>query len=100
MFILYHLVPGLRAKNVILTIASLVFYSFGNAGYLMLLLVSVLINYSAGALLMNIRNRRRTVLAVAVVLNVALLGVFKYLDFAISQIDMLTGMSIDRTSVV
>ncbi len=99
-FVLYHLVPGLRAKNFILIIASLVFYSFGNAGYLLLLLASVLINYSAGVLLMKVKDSRKAVLASAVVLNVALLAVFKYLDFAVSQVNALTGLDIPAANIV
>lgn len=64
-FILYHIVPGLKAKNIILIVASLVFYSFGQPEYLFLLLVSVFINYAAGWALTGAKYRKG-ILAVAV----------------------------------
>ena len=57
-FILYHIVPGLKAKNIILIVASLVFYSFGQPEYLFLLLVSVFINYAAGWALTGANTER------------------------------------------
>ena len=98
-FILYHIVPGLKAKNIILIVASLVFYSFGQPEYLFLLLVSVFINYAAGWALTGAKYRKR-ILAVAVLLNVGLLSVFKYLDFAMDNINSLFGMSVPLPGIV
>ena len=53
-FLLYHIVPSKKGKNIILTIASLVFYAFGQLQYLPLLLFSVLCNYIFGRLLKKI----------------------------------------------
>ena len=92
-FILYHLVPGLKAKNIILIIASLIFYSFGQPKYLLLLLISVFINYAAGWMLTGEKYRKQ-ILAIAVILNVGLLSVFKYLDFAVGNINSLFGASL------
>ena len=98
-FILYHIVPGLKAKNIILIVASLVFYSFGQPEYLFLLLVSVFINYAAGWALTGAKYRKG-ILAVAVLLNVGLLSVFKYLDFAMDNINSLFGMSVPLPGIV
>ena len=98
-FILYHIVPGLKAKNIILIVASLVFYSFGQPEYLFLLLVSVFINYAAGWALTGAKYRKG-ILAVAVLLNVGLLSMFKYLDFAMDNINSLFGMSVPLPGIV
>ena len=98
-FILYHLIPGLKAKNTILIITSLIFYSFGQPKYLLLLLVSVVINYAAGWMLTGEKYRKQ-VLAVAVVLNVGLLSVFKYLDFAVENVNSLFGASLTLPGIV
>ena len=99
-FVLYHIVPGLKAKNVILIFASLVFYSFGQPKYLILLFVSVLINYAAGFVLCGEGSYRKAALAAAILLNVALLSVFKYLDFAVENINSVFGVSVALPGIV
>lgn len=49
-FVLYQLMPGLRAKNALLIVASLVFYAYGEPVYVVLLLASTLLNYAFGRL--------------------------------------------------
>ena len=85
-FLLDRLSPSLRLKNALLAVSSLVFYAFGQLQYLPLFLGSVLLNYLAGLALMRIRRGRRAVLALAVVLNLAVLGVFKYGDFVLRNL--------------
>ncbi len=99
-FLLYHVVPGLKVKNIILIAASLIFYSFGQPKYLILLFVSVIINYIAGCILCGKGPHRKIALAVAVVLNIGLLSVFKYLDFAMENINALFGTEIPLPGIV
>ena len=82
-FLLERLCPSLRWKNALLSLASLVFYAFGQLVYLPLFLGSVLLNYLSGLCLMRFPHRRRVIVALAVVLNLLLLGVFKYGDFVL-----------------
>ncbi|MBR5095190.1 MAG: MBOAT family protein [Oscillospiraceae bacterium] len=82
-FLLERLCRGTRAKNILLAGSSLVFYAFGQLGYLPLFLLSVGINYAAGLLLQRARRGRKAVLAAAVVLDLAILGLFKYTDFVL-----------------
>ena len=82
-FLLERLCPSLRGKNLLLALGSLVFYAFGQLGYLPLFLGSALLNYLAGLALQRTRRRRRLMLALAVLLNLALLGLFKYADFVL-----------------
>ena len=89
-FLLHALLPGTRARNVLLAGASLVFYAFGQLGYLPLFLISVLFNYLAGRLLAGRRKKSRAVLAAAVVVNLGLLGVYKYADFVLAMFSLPT----------
>lgn len=41
----YFLLPGLRARNTWLLLVSLFFYAWGEVGFILLLLVSTLINF-------------------------------------------------------
>ena len=60
---------SIRQQNLLLALASLVFYAFGQLQYLPLFLVSVLINFVSGAMLSGRFARSRAVLAVSVVMT-------------------------------
>ena len=94
LFILYRLTPGIKAKNVLLILFSLIFYAFGKLSYVPLLLGSALVNWGAGRLLDAVEKRRKLILTAAVVIDLGLLAVFKYLDFFIENIDAVFGVSI------
>ena len=72
-----------KIRNILLIIASFFFYAYGEPFYVLLLLLSVLVNYFFGRILEN--NPRKPVLALSVVFNIGLLFVFKYLDFFLLQ---------------
>ena len=67
-------------KNTSLLVCSLVFYAWGGVGYLALLVLSTIVNYIFGLLIGREKNRR-LVLTAAVIYNVGILFVFKYLNF-------------------
>jgi D-alanyl-lipoteichoic acid acyltransferase DltB (MBOAT superfamily) len=81
---------------VLLAAASLVFYGWGDLGFLPLLLTSIAGNFCAGLAIARCRaghrqDRANRVLAVAVVLDLAALAVFKYADFFIASVAEATG---------
>ena len=76
--LVYFLVPGLRLKNIILLAASLLFYAMGQPVYVLLL---VGLSYANFAMARRIRPGKRNTLLLPVVVNLAVLGLFKYLDF-------------------
>ena len=82
---LYFAVPGLKAKNWVLLIVSLVFYSFGSLTGLGVLLAVCVGNFLLGLWLRSVKGKRLA-LIVGILLNVCLLAMYKYLDFALSQI--------------
>ena len=93
-FLLYRLLPGLTAKNVLLTLVSVVFYAFGEPVYVLLLLASVVVNYLSGRLIVSQRFNKKAVVALSVAVNLGLLSVFKYTDFALGSLNRLTGLSL------
>ena len=88
---------GHRWALAVLTMASLVFYGWGNPGLLWLLMCSATGNYTAGLLLLRIRQSSRwqrwgsLALAAAVAANLGLLGWFKYANLAISTTNTIAG---------
>lgn len=74
----YFLVPSMRAKNAVLTVASLIFYATGRPLYLLVLLGSAFVNYALGK---RVQPNRRGTLVLPVAVNLLLLVFFKYLNF-------------------
>lgn len=78
-FILYFVVPK-RARNLVLFLGSLVFYAWGEPVYVVLMLFSTLSDYIHGLLIARYRGKRAATcfLISSVVINLGLLGFFKY----------------------
>lgn len=80
-----------------LVIASLYFYSYFNRTYLILIIISIVINYGIGKKLADNKTDiiiRKLLLIVGVVFNLGALGYFKYYDFFVSNINSLFGTDI------
>ncbi len=85
----YYICPK-KGRNLFLLIASLVFYAWGEPKYVLLMMLSITINYVFGLLMeKNRQNERRLklMLVLSVVIDLALLCFFKYTDFVISNIN-------------
>jgi alginate O-acetyltransferase complex protein AlgI len=76
---------GVGARNTLLLAVSLLFYAWGETGYVALLLASIAANHVFGRGIDRARTpqARRGALAVAVAANLLLLGVFKYANFVV-----------------
>ena len=94
-FALYQLMPSLAAKNVLLVAASLVFYAYGEPIYIALMLASTLANWAFGLKVTG----NRPVLVAAVVLNLALLGVFKYAGMAVETVNAIAGLALPMPQI-
>lgn len=93
-FILYYLPFSIKYKNAVLIIMSLLFYSFGEPIYIFLMLGSVIMNYLFGRLLSKTDGKRKLWLILSVVVNIGLLGVFKYTGFFIETVNQAFSLSI------
>ena len=99
--LVYYIVPFF-CKNTVLFIASLIFYFLGEPRYTILLLFSAFLNYAFAIGIERFRAKPRNaklLLIGAVVLNLLLLGVFKYLDFFLKTFNDLLGTSIPLTHI-
>ena len=91
----YRLAPK-QARNTVLLIASLLFYFYGEQKYTLLLVISSLSDYAHGLYIESHRGQKGAKIALisSLVINLAMLGVFKYLDFFIGIVNSLLGTSI------
>jgi alginate O-acetyltransferase complex protein AlgI len=86
----YFLLPGLRARNTWLLLVSLFFYAWGEIGFILLLLISTLVNFELGKWVERIEEipRRKKAVAVAVVVNVGFLAFFKYAGLVVASLNV------------
>ena len=93
----YYICPK-RGRNLFLLIASLVFYAWGEPKYVFLMIFSIIANYVVGLLMDKFRQnsrRLKLMLVLSVIVDLGLLGVFKYTDFIISNINAAFGANFD-----
>lgn len=100
--IVYYVVPT-RYKNMILLIGSFVFYAWGQHFYLLLLMLSIVVNYTFGRLIGERQSQKKPLLVLGLIYNFGLLVFFKYTNFFIENINALltaTHIQIPTISVV
>lgn len=96
--LLYFAAPK-RFRNAILFVSSLIFYAWGEPVYVVLMLFSTLVDFTHGMIITRAKEqgndrKARMALISAMVINLTLLGVFKYTDFILQSINTLLGTSI------
>ena len=79
----YVLVPGIRGKNTVLLLFSMLFYAWGEPKYLLLLIAMVVADWAIAKRIESAKRtgEKKTWLLTACVVNLGLIGVFKYLNF-------------------
>lgn len=87
---LYYITPR-RFRNLTLFIVDLVFYAWGEPWLVILMLFSILLNYTSGILIGINREKKglaRFIFILSVILNLGLLGFFKYAGFIGETLNM------------
>ncbi len=88
-FGLYCILPHRRLRNGLLILASLAFYAFGEPFVVFLMLLSILWNYLFGRLMDKGKRLRHVGLIASIVVNLGMLGVFKYAGFFAETLNLL-----------
>ncbi len=92
----YKLSP-LKLRNLILLVVSLFFYGWGEPVYILIMLLSIVVDYVHGMLVERWREddrKARRAVASSVFFNLAILVFFKYWDFIASNLNTLTGLQL------
>ncbi|WP_371017646.1 MBOAT family O-acyltransferase [Pseudalkalibacillus sp. JSM 102089] len=85
-------------RNIVLLIASLVFYAWGEPQYVFLMLFSIIMNYGFGRGIDHFHNQLATkkfLLTLSIIGNIAILGYFKYAGFVLSNVNGSFGTSFE-----
>ena len=99
--ILYFCSPN-KFKNFILFLFSLVFYAWGEPVYIILMIISTVFDYINGRLIEKFGHnttKSKIVLIISIIGNLCLLGVFKYLDFILININSIFNTNIELLGV-
>lgn len=97
--LIVYFFSGAKVRNAILLVSGLFFYAWGEPFYIVIMLVSTLIDYTAGRMLDKFDDNekiRKLCLIVSVCMNVGLLAVFKYSDFIFNNVNSMFGLSIEN----
>lgn len=90
----YYVVKD-QFKNVLLLLASLLFYAWGEPVYILLMLFSIVVNWIIGLLMERFVSWKKAWLVLGIVINIALLGYFKYFNFFMEIINRCFHKSIE-----
>ena len=89
--LLYYAGPK-RARHLLLTLLSYVFYGWANPWFVLLMLFSTVVDFAAGKIICApeaTERKRRFGVAMSVIVNLSLLGFFKYLGFVETNLNVL-----------
>ncbi len=92
--ILYRIIPTTAAKNILLLVFSIGFYTYGEPKAVILMLISIVMNYFFGLAMKSENKARKSILTVSVITNLAMLGVFKYAAFGAEMLNKLPFVSV------
>lgn len=101
--LLYYICPN-KLRNVVLLVASLVFYAWGEPVYVSIMLFSTVFDYTNGRLIERFKKKdnpgkAKAVLIIDLIGNLAILGFFKYADFVIGNINGITGTGLSLLNI-
>ncbi|NEU03703.1 MBOAT family O-acyltransferase [Clostridium senegalense] len=94
--LIYFLVKDIKAKNITLLVFSLIFYSWGEPKWIILLLFTSIINYYAGIFIEKNKDTKESKkwLIYSIIINLCSLLIFKYTAFIFENINELFNLAI------
>jgi len=98
LLIVYFAVPS-KCKNLVLLIFSLLFYFLGEPKYIIILLLSCIINYILSKQIEK-SKRPKVYLIISLIYNIGQLLVFKYTDFFISNVNSILNTKIPYMYII
>ncbi len=98
--LIYFVVPRV-ARNMVLLLASLFFYAWGEPKYIILMALTVAVGYFSALVIEKKKEKlsSRIALYVALFCCLGILGVFKYANFFVESFNLATGMSVELLNV-
>ena len=98
LIIIYFITPK-KYKNIILLIASLLFYFYGEPKYVFLMIAEIIIAYIGAILIDKYKNQSKNILITTLFIHIFLLIIFKYTDFIIQSINDISNANIKLLNI-
>lgn len=98
LIIIYFITPK-KYKNIILLIASLLFYFCGEPKYVFLMIAEIVIAYTGAILIDKYKSQSKNILIITLFIHVFLLIIFKYTDFIIQTINDISNANIKLLNI-
>lgn len=89
--LIYSRMRDIKSKNIVMLIFSLVFYSWGGPQYLILLVSMTFVSYITALCIHKFQEHKKVFLIIECAVMLGLLGIFKYLGFALGSLKAITG---------
>ena len=97
LFILLYFTLPFKYKNYILLLFSLIFYAWGEPIYILLMIFSSIVDFINGKNIEKYKDdnkKKKIYLIISIIINISLLGFFKYADFFIKVINNILNLDI------
>lgn len=85
--IVYYVIPSIKYRNCVLLVSSLLFYAWGEPKFVLLMIISIIFNFSMGIFISE-RKSRKKILIFSIIVNLIVLFIFKYLGFTCEIINV------------
>lgn len=94
--ILYFAIPNIKAKNAILIAFSLLFYAWGEPVWVLLLILTALLDYNNARLIEKYRGTptAKLFLLLTIIVDIGIFAIFKYSGFFISNLNILPALNL------
>ena len=83
----YFIAKKRKLRNIVLFIFSLIFYAWGEPVYVLLMLLSIIVNYAVALIIEKVPKKKKIFLLLDIIFNIGIIGFFKYGNFIIQNIN-------------
>lgn len=99
-FLLYTVIPFHKVRNGLLIAFSLVFYAYGEPVYVLLMILSSLVNYLCALWIGKSEKQKKLPLIIAIVFNLGTLVLFKYTGMFVTAFNSVTHLSVPVPDII
>ncbi len=99
-FLLYTVIPVHKVRNGLLIAFSLVFYAYGEPVYVLLMILSSLVNYLCALWIGKSEKQKKLPLIIAIVFNLGTLVLFKYTGMFVTAFNSVTHLSVPVPDII